>query len=60
MLLPGIKYNLNGNSDAFFLEGSEIAQFDSSKQQWIQQGPIVELSGKSKNCAWDASTSTCK
>lgn len=60
MLLPGIKYNLNGNSDGFFLEGSEIAQFDSAKQQWIQQGPIVELSGKSKNCAWDASTSTCK
>jgi branched-chain amino acid transport system substrate-binding protein len=60
MLLPGIKYNMNGNADAYPVEGSEIAQYDSSKQQWIQQGPIVELSGKSKNCAWDPSTSTCK
>jgi hypothetical protein len=36
-----------------------IAQFDSAKQLWIQRG-IVELSGKSKKYAWDASTSTCK
>jgi branched-chain amino acid transport system substrate-binding protein len=60
LLLPGVKYNMNGNDDAYFLEGSEIGQYDSAKQQWIQQGPIVDLSGKSKNCAWDQSTSTCK
>jgi branched-chain amino acid transport system substrate-binding protein len=60
MLLPGIKYNMNGNADAYPVEGSEIGQYDSAKQQWIQQGPIVELSGKSKDCAWDQSTSSCK
>ena len=58
-LLPGIKYNMSGNSDAYNVEGSEIAKYDSAQQQWIQQGPIVELSGKSKNCAWDQTTSTC-
>ena len=36
MMLPGIKYNFNGNADAFAVEGSEIAKYDSAKQQWMQ------------------------
>jgi hypothetical protein len=59
LLLAGIGYNMDGNDDAYPIEGSEIARYDSAKQQWIQQGPIVELSGESKNCAWDPATSTC-
>jgi branched-chain amino acid transport system substrate-binding protein len=60
MLLPGIKYNMNGNADAYLTEGSDISRYDAAKQEWVQQGDVVELSGKSKNCAFDQSASVCK
>ncbi|MPY93607.1 MAG: ABC transporter substrate-binding protein [Acidimicrobiia bacterium] len=59
MLLPGIEYNMNGNADAYLTEGSDISQYDAATQQWVQEGEVVELSGKSKNCAFDQSTSLC-
>ena len=58
--LDGIKFNLNGNKDAYWIEGSDISKFDSVQQAWIPQSGIVELSGKSSNCAWDQSISNCK
>ncbi|MEZ5231729.1 MAG: ABC transporter substrate-binding protein [Acidimicrobiales bacterium] len=58
-LLEGIKYNMNGNADAYLTEGSDISQYDSAKQTWVQQGPIVELSGKSKSCAFDRAANAC-
>jgi hypothetical protein len=60
MLLPGIKFNMSGNRDAYFIEGSDIGKYDSSKQQWAQQGDVIDLSGASKPCAYDQSTSVCK
>jgi len=59
LLLPGLRMTTNGNKDAFVIEGSEFAKFDASKQAWVQEGETVDLSGKSKNCAWSVSTSTC-
>ena len=58
--LDGIKFNLNGNADAYWIEGTEVGQYDYDKQAFIQQGDIIELSGKSKNCSWDQSAGTCK
>ncbi len=60
MYLEGIRWNLNGNKDAFWIEGSEVARWDVAKQAWVQQGDIIELSGKSANCSWDQSTASCK
>lgn len=57
--LPGIKYNMNGNADAFLLEGSDISQWSVKDQAWIQQD-IIDLSGKTKNCAWDQAASICR
>jgi ABC-type branched-subunit amino acid transport system substrate-binding protein len=58
--LTGIRANMSGNKDAYWIEGSQVAQYDSAKQQWVQSGDIIELSGKSKTCAWDQATSVCK
>jgi ABC-type branched-subunit amino acid transport system substrate-binding protein len=58
MTLPGIKFNMNGNADAFFLEGSDISRWSSVKQAWEQQS-TVDLSGKTKNCAYNQATSRC-
>ena len=59
LLLEGIKFNMNGNADTYYVEGSDIAQYDSAKQQWIQEGDIIELSGKSTPCAFDQASGTC-
>ena len=57
--LEGIGFNMNGNADAYFVEGSDVAQYDAAQQQWIQQGGIIELSGKSANCVWDQAVGNC-
>ena len=57
--LPGISINLNGNKDAYPLEGSDLSVYDSAQQTWVIQGDIIELSGKSDNCAWDPSANAC-
>ena len=46
--------NMNGNSDAYFIEGSDISKFDGANQTWVQQGGTIDLSGLSPNCAWVA------
>jgi len=56
---PGIKANMSGNRDAFWIEGSELGRYDSAKQQFVQQGDIIDLSGQAKPCAWNQATSTC-
>ncbi|MGE0729349.1 MAG: ABC transporter substrate-binding protein [Acidimicrobiia bacterium] len=58
--LEGVAVNMNGNADAFFVEGSDLSVYDSAKQAWIVQGDVIELSGKSPNCAWDVTVSACK
>jgi branched-chain amino acid transport system substrate-binding protein len=58
MTLPGIKFNMNGNADAYFLEGSDISRWDATKQAWEQQS-IVDLSGQTKPCAYSQSTGRC-
>jgi len=60
MLLPGIEYNMNGNVDAYLTEGSDISRYDAAAQEWVQVGDVVELSGRSKNCAYDQATSVCR
>jgi hypothetical protein len=60
MLLPGIGFNMNGNADAYFIEGGVYQTYNSEKQGWESQGEIIDLSGKSSNCAWDLATSVCK
>jgi branched-chain amino acid transport system substrate-binding protein len=57
-LLEGISYNLNGNKDAYLTEGSDISKYDAANQTWVPQN-VVELSGQSKNCAYDQSLGVC-
>ena len=53
-LLDGIGFGMDGAADAYFIEGSDIAQFDAAGQTWVQQGGVIDLSGKSPNCHWVA------
>ena len=58
MLLDGVRFNMSGNRDAYFIEGSEIARYDSARQEWVVQD-VIDLSGKSQNCAFDQATQAC-
>jgi branched-chain amino acid transport system substrate-binding protein len=58
--LPGIKFNMDGNKDAYFTEGGVFQTWNSGKQVWETQGAVIDLSGKSKNCAWDQTAGVCK
>ncbi|MCC6435826.1 MAG: hypothetical protein IT196_12400, partial [Acidimicrobiales bacterium] len=58
MLLGGLKVQMNGNADAFMLEGSDIATWSSAEQTWKQDG-LLQLAAQTPNCAWDAAAARC-
>ncbi len=51
-IIDGISFQLNGNEDAYFIEGSDFSRFDAANATWVQEGGIVDLNGSSPNCAW--------
>ena len=59
MLVGGLKIKMDGNDDAFLLEGSDISYWDAGEQAWVQDS-IVELDVQTPNCAWDQSTASCR
>jgi branched-chain amino acid transport system substrate-binding protein len=59
MLVEGMRFNMNGNKDAYLLEGGVFQTWDAQKQVWVSQGDPIDLSGKSSPCAWDASRGVC-
>jgi branched-chain amino acid transport system substrate-binding protein len=59
-LLPGMGFNMKGNADSYLIEGGIYQTYNSQKQGWESQGEVIDLSGKSHNCAWDQASATCK
>ena len=60
MLLQGIRLHMDGLNDGYAVEGGIFQKWDSSKQSYVNQGNVIDLDGKAKLCAWDASAATCK
>jgi len=58
--LDGINAQLNGAADAYFIEGSDFSQFDAGAQTWNIIGEIVDVNGRSTNCAWDKDNGGCR
>lgn len=58
-LVPGVKFNMNGQKDAFFVEGSDIAQWDDASAAW-KLVTVVDVSGKTPLCEWDQTAAKCK
>ena len=57
--ISGIRTNMDGGTDAYWVEGSELAIYNSEIQGWEVQGDVIELSGKSTPCAWDQAAARC-
>ncbi len=60
LLLDGMSAEMDGNADSYFVEGSDFSQFDSNEQTWNIIGAIVDVNGKSSNCAWDKDNGGCR
>jgi len=59
MLLQGMEFNMSGNADAYLYESAVFQQWSTADQVWKNQGDPLDLSGKSKPCAWNTSTQDC-
>lgn len=56
----GVRTRFNGNADAFFIEGSEFYRYDANIHRWYRHGGVINVSGKTPNCAWDADNGFCR
>lgn len=59
LLLSGMRFNMDGNDDAFLLEGGVFQTWDAAQQVWVSQGGAVDVSGRSASCAWGPTTNQC-
>jgi hypothetical protein len=51
---------MDGLNDAFIVEAGIFQTWSAASQVWVNQGNVINIDGKSKPCAWDQSTSSCK
>ena len=59
-IMDGIQTELKGNSDAYFIEGSDFSQFDAEAQSWNIIGEVVDANGGTPNCRWDKANGGCR
>ena len=59
-VMDGIQTELNGNADAYYIEGSDFSQFDAEQQTWNQIGDVVDANGGTPNCRWDKANGGCR
>ncbi|MEZ5231785.1 MAG: ABC transporter substrate-binding protein [Acidimicrobiia bacterium] len=57
-LYPGVKFNMNGMEDAFFVEGSDITVWSEANKVW-EVITVLDVSGKTPLCTWDFSAAKC-
>ena len=57
-LYPGVRFNMYGGKDAFFVEGSDITRWNEAEQAW-ELINVVDVSGRSGPCRWDPSANAC-
>ena len=59
IFLDGITFAMNGNADAFPIEGTDFSQYDSSSHSWIVSN-VIDVNGASGNCVWDKDNGGCR
>ena len=57
---PGVKFHMDGNKDAFFVEARRLPAVGLGRADVDPQGPVIDLDGKSSNCAWNAAAAVCQ
>ncbi len=59
MLFEGMQLNMDGNADPYLFESGILQTWDAAGQSWVNEGDPIDLSGRSKPCAWNTSSGTC-
>ena len=57
MLRPGLQLKMDGLSSAYIVQGGLFQRWDAANQTNVNQGNVIDLDGKEKNCSWDLSVS---
>ena len=59
MLLDGILFRLDGNADAFAVEGSSFDRFDIGSKSWRAVGEVADINGGTPNCRYGKHSERC-
>src|SRR5215510_12511498 len=55
MMIPGIRFHMDGLNDPFIVEAGIFQTWNAASQVWVNQGSVINIDGKSKPCAWNQS-----
>jgi len=59
LLLGGITFHVDGNKDAYFIEGAVYQTYDVAHQTYVSQGDVINFDGKTPSCQYDQSKGVC-
>lgn len=59
LVIDGVRFAMNGNDDAYFIEGARFHQFDAETKALIAAGPVIDINGQTPNCVWDRASDRC-
>ena len=59
MYFDGIRFTLEGNADAYPVEGSEILRFDASSETWGSPTEVIDVDGQTPVCSWSSQAGRC-
>lgn len=60
LVVDGVRFAMNGNDDAYFVEGARFQQVDAESRSLIPVEPVIDINGQTPNCAWDRASSRCQ
>lgn len=60
LVVDGVRFAMNGNDDAFFIEGARFRQVDAEAEALKAAGPVIDINGQTPNCAWDRTSGRCQ
>ena len=52
LTLEGIRFAVDGNDDAYYIEGTDFARYSVADQAWLPEGDVVDIDGGSATCTW--------
>lgn len=60
LLLDGIRFRLDGNTDPFPVEGSDFARYDALTRSWWIVDETIDVTGSTPSCSWDLRHGGCR
>lgn len=60
MVLDGVRFRLNGNADAYPIEGSGIYRYDADAGSWGRPIHTIDITGQTPDCVHDYGGSYCE